>query len=83
MKGKLAQISQDSFRRDPNSGPSGESYYTAKLDLSKQTLDKMPPQAKLLPGMGLTAEIIVGKRTLMSYLIWPLVKASSEALREP
>jgi HlyD family secretion protein len=83
LKGKLAQISQDSFRRDPNSGPSGESYYTAKLDLSKQTLDKMPPQAKLLPGMGLTAEIIVGKRTLMSYLIWPLVKASSEALREP
>jgi len=83
LKGKLAQISQDSFRRDPNSGPSGESYYTAKLDLSKQTLDNMPPHAKLLPGMGLTAEIVVGKRTVMSYLIWPLVKASNEALREP
>lgn len=83
LKGKLTQISQDSFRRDPNTGPSGESYYTAKIELSKQTLDNMPPHAKLLPGMGLTAEIVVGKRTVMSYLIWPLVKASSEALREP
>jgi HlyD family secretion protein len=83
LEGKLTQISQDSFRRDANSGPSGESYYTAKLKLSKQTLNNMPLHAKLLPGMGLSAEIVVGKRTVLSYLIWPLVKASSEALREP
>jgi len=83
LQGKLSQISQDSFRRDANAGPSGESYYTAKLQLSKQTLANMPPHAKLLPGMSLSAEIVVGKRTIMSYLIWPLVKASSESLREP
>jgi hemolysin D len=83
LKGKLSQISQDSFRRDPNSGPSGESYYTAKLELSKQNLENMPSHAKLLPGMSLSAEIVVGKRTVMSYLIWPLLKASDEAMREP
>jgi HlyD family secretion protein len=83
LKGSLTQISQDSFRRDPNSGPSGESYYTAKLTLNKQTFDNMPPHARLLPGMNLIAEIVVGKRTVMSYLIWPLMKASDEALREP
>ena len=83
LDSKLTQISQDSFRRDPNAGPSGESYYTAKLALSRQTLDNMPPHARLLPGMTLNAEIIVGKRTVMSYLIWPIMKASSEALREP
>jgi len=83
LKGTLTQISQDSFRRDPNSGPSGESYYTAKLVLNKQAFDNMPPHARLLPGMNLIAEIVVGKRTVMSYLIWPLMKASDEALREP
>jgi HlyD family secretion protein len=37
----------------------------------------------LLPGMTLTAEIVVGKRTVLSYLLWPLKKGLDEAIREP
>jgi HlyD family secretion protein len=36
-----------------------------------------------MPGMTLTAEILVGKRSVISYLLWPLTKAMSESLREP
>jgi HlyD family secretion protein len=36
-----------------------------------------------LPGMTLSAEIVVGKRSVMSYLIWPLTKAMDESIREP
>jgi HlyD family secretion protein len=43
----------------------------------------MPDNAKLLPGMTLTAEILVGKRSVMSYILWPLTKAMNESLREP
>ena len=39
--------------------------------------------AVLLPGMTVTAEILVGKRSVMSYLLWPLTKATKEAIREP
>ena len=38
---------------------------------------------RLLPGMTVSAEIVVGKRSVISYLIWPLTKAMDEAIREP
>jgi HlyD family secretion protein len=43
----------------------------------------MEGSARLLPGMTVTAEIVVGKRSVMSYLLWPLTKALDESLREP
>jgi HlyD family secretion protein len=46
-------------------------------------LKNMDPHARLLPGMTLTAEIVVGKRTVLSYLLWPLTKGLDEAIREP
>jgi len=33
--------------------------------------------------MTLNAEIVVGHRTIMSYLAWPLTKGLDEAVREP
>jgi HlyD family secretion protein len=43
----------------------------------------LPEHAKLLPGMTLSAELLVGKRSVMSYLLWPLTKAAKESIREP
>ena len=43
----------------------------------------MVDSARLMPGMTLSAEIIVGQRSVMSYLVWPLTKGLSEAVREP
>jgi HlyD family secretion protein len=36
-----------------------------------------------MPGMTLSAEIVVGKRTIMSYIAWPITKGLEEAVREP
>jgi HlyD family secretion protein len=33
--------------------------------------------------MTVSAEILVGKRSVMSYMLWPLTKATSESIREP
>jgi HlyD family secretion protein len=33
--------------------------------------------------MTVTAEIAVGKRSVISYLLWPLTKALDESIREP
>jgi HlyD family secretion protein len=43
----------------------------------------MTPGARLLPGMTLSAEIVVGHRTVMSYLLYPLTRALDESIREP
>jgi HlyD family secretion protein len=82
LEGSLKTISQDAFRRDPTAAGS-DAYYGGRVALQKLQLDSLPDQAKLLPGMTLTAEILVGKRSVLSYLLWPLTKAAKESIREP
>jgi HlyD family secretion protein len=60
-----------------------QAYYTSRIKLGAQRVNHMPDKTRLLPGMTLTAEIVVGKRSVISYLLWPLTKASNESLREP
>jgi hypothetical protein len=37
----------------------------------------------LIPGMTTTAEIVIGKRTIISYLLDSIVRLFNESLREP
>ncbi|OIQ86864.1 hemolysin secretion protein D, chromosomal [mine drainage metagenome] len=83
LPGTLRTISQDAFRRDSANASGPEAYYQSLIRLEATRLKKMPDYAKLLPGMTLTAEIVVGKRSVMSYLLWPLKKALDESVREP
>ena len=36
----------------------------------------------ILPGMTATAELVTGERTILSYLLKPVVKTMNEAMRE-
>jgi HlyD family secretion protein len=60
-----------------------DAYYLARISLENTHLRNMIDSARLLPGMTLAAEIVVGKRTVISYLAWPLTKGLDEAAREP
>jgi HlyD family secretion protein len=81
LDAKLRTISEDAFRREGSSG--ADDFYVSRVALASTRLKTMPEHAKLMPGMTLTAEILVGKRSVISYLLWPLTKAMSESLREP
>ncbi len=83
LHGRLSTISQDAFKREPGSGSGAENYYRARVVLGKAKLKAMPGDAKLLPGMTLTAEMVIGKRSVMSYMLWPLTKGLQESIREP
>ena len=80
MTGTIKTISEDAFRRD-NQGT--DAFYLGRVGLGSEKLKNLPPQAKLLPGMTLSAEIVVGKRSVMSYLLWPLHKTVDESIDEP
>src|SRR5471030_809710 len=60
-----------------------DAFYLSRITFSGSHLKKMGAGAHLLPGMTLNAEIVVGKRSVMSYLLWPLTKAVDESIREP
>ena len=84
LDGTLQTISEDAFRRDNTATSSGTgAYYLGRIRLKSTHLERMPKQARLLPGMTISAEIAVGKRSVISYLTWPLVKALNESIREP
>lgn len=83
LEGGVRTISEDAFRKDADPGQSMDAYYKSRINLSSTQLKKMPSHARLLPGMTLTAEIVVGKRSVMSYVLWPLKRALDESMREP
>ena len=86
LSAEVRTISQDAFRRDVNSPamePGMDAYYISRIKLGKDKLKKMANKARLLPGMTLSGEIMIGKRSVISYLLWPLTKALDESMSEP
>jgi HlyD family secretion protein len=84
LEGKVRTISQDSFKRDATDKNGGgmDAYYLSRIQY-KGDLKKMTEGTRLLPGMTVSAEIVVGHRTVMSYLLYPLTRALDESIREP
>lgn len=96
LDGTITYISQDAFtkgvtsqeqteRADDGGEPSPTAKgttYQARLKLSG-SLTGRAAKARLLPGMRLKAEIKVGRRTVINYLLNPFVKALEESVREP
>ena len=83
LEAKVQTISEDAFRRDASSKSGADAYYLSRVTLHQTTLKNMAESTRLLPGMTLTAEIVVGQRSVMSYLAWPITKGMTEAIREP
>jgi len=86
LEGELRTISEDSFHADKsaNGGQSNSpAYYKARVQITQNNLRNIPDNFRLIPGLTLTAEIKVGSRTVMSYLIRPIMRGLGEAMREP
>jgi HlyD family secretion protein len=83
LTGVLNTVSEDAFRKESDPSVAMEAFYTSRIQLTETRLRKMSGQSRLLPGMTLSAEISVGKRSVISYLIWPLIRALDESIREP
>ncbi len=86
LDGKVRNLSQDAFTRSTEEARSGQgapgSYYRARILYSGDFTGKAKG-AVLTPGMRLVAEIKVGERSVISYIINPLIKALDESIREP
>lgn len=81
LEGELTLISQNTFTLDNR--PGGQPYYRGSIKLTKHDLRNVPEDQHLLPGMTLNAEIKLGDRSVMSYLLYPLIQTLDESLREP
>jgi hemolysin D len=84
VKGTISWISEGAFMIDERTGqPTTEPYYRARIALTDTNLHKVPNGFRLIPGMTLTADVHIGTRSILTYLVSGAVKHFSEAMREP
>lgn len=96
--GKVKTISQDSFTQVQNqdtisSAPSSATptgatdtrspYFDCRIQITSLHLHDVPPDTRIIPGMTLHADIIVGHRTILWYLVGGALRSGSEAMHEP
>jgi HlyD family secretion protein len=81
-QGIITSISEGSFTHD-SSGAQREPFFKIRVRIDNAKLTNIPQDFRLIPGMTLTGDILVGHRTILSYLLTGAQRASSEAMREP
>jgi HlyD family type I secretion membrane fusion protein len=81
-KGVIKTISEGSFTTDDNNTPV-EPYFKVRVSIKEVHLRNVPPDFRLIPGMTLAGDIMVGRRTILSYLVEGGLRTGSEAMREP
>ncbi|BCN92466.1 HlyD family type I secretion periplasmic adaptor subunit [Thiomicrorhabdus immobilis] len=77
LDGSVERISADTITDEE-----GNSFYIARIKTDKNHLGTKENPLYLLPGMTSTVDIIVGKHTVLDYLLKPIIKAKDTALRE-
>lgn len=77
LTAKLEQISADTIKNEE-----GENFYRVYLRTEQNSLKRHGEELPIIPGMTATAEILTGKKTVLDYLLKPILKAKERALRE-
>lgn len=77
MEGKVEQISADTIQ-----GERGESFFKVKLRTNSNTISYRDTELPIIPGMVASVDIITGQKTVLDYLLKPILKAKQNALRE-
>lgn len=76
-KGKLSYISSDTVPDEE-----GKSHYIVHIETDKNHLGSEQKPLKIKVGMVVDVDILTGKKTVMDYMLKPILKAQQTALRE-
>ena len=77
LDAKLEHISADSITDEQ-----GFSYYSVRLRTNKNYIGPELNPLPIIPGMVASVDILTGKKTILSYLMKPVLRAKYMALRE-
>ena len=96
LEGKVVYISPDTVEAHKGNGNSANEnipdknnqegvlpvYFVVKIQTNKNYLGKEKNPLPIMPGMTATVYIETGKKTILDYILKPILKAKEEALRE-
>jgi adhesin transport system membrane fusion protein len=77
MEAVVEQISADTIQDDR-----GEYHYRVKLRTKTNAITYRGSKLPIIPGMTASVDILTGKKSVLDYLLKPILKASQNALRE-
>jgi membrane fusion protein, adhesin transport system len=77
LEADLEQIGADTVTDED-----GNSFYLIKLRTRKSHLGSEESPLLIIPGMVASVDIMTGKKSILSYLLKPIIRARAEALRE-
>jgi adhesin transport system membrane fusion protein len=78
LEGRVVQVSADSIYDDKER----QAYFTVIVETGKSYLMSLGHPLPITPGMMTNTQIITGRKSVLTYLLKPALKASGEALRE-
>ncbi|MGK2945873.1 MAG: HlyD family type I secretion periplasmic adaptor subunit [Desulfuromonadales bacterium] len=77
LEGTVEAISADTIEED-----NGESFFKVKLRTRKNALGYRGEDLPIIPGMTASIDILTGKKSVLAYLLKPILRAKQNALRE-
>ena len=77
LEGRVEQISADTITDER-----GESFYRVRVRTDETSLGTPDKPLEIIPGMTAQIDVITGEKTVLDYLMKPILKARDEALRE-
>ncbi|MBN2782681.1 MAG: HlyD family type I secretion periplasmic adaptor subunit [Campylobacterales bacterium] len=77
LDGKVIYISPDTIK-DEN----GNIYYTLKIKTNKSYLEREEKKLKIIPGMTVSVDIITGRKSVLDYILKPILKTKQYTFTE-
>lgn len=78
LQGRVVQVSADSIYDEVER----QAYFNVIVETDKAYLESAGHKLPITPGMLCDVQIITGRKSILTYLLKPVLKASSDALRE-
>lgn len=78
INGEVINVSPDIITNENTR----ESYFLARVSISKKDIEKLKSKVELYPGMPAQVFIITGSRSLISYMFTPISDSAYKAFRE-
>ena len=77
LEGMVEQISADTIVDER-----GESFYRVRVRTERNSLGTQEEPLEIIPGMTAQIDVITGEKTVLDYLLKPILRARDNALRE-
>jgi len=80
LEASIVEISADSIKDEDSRD--GKTYYKVVVQTEKNYLEKNGERLSIIPGMIASVDIVTGKKTVLDYILKPILKTKDSALRE-